>query len=115
VEAPPTVDVRIHQRGEATLVVLANRTTHDLYALGRDGGAHTAPGSSTARAHFARALIPVADVAVALDWPSDQAPSVDTVSGTVSDVRLAGGRLTITLPRLRDFDLIRIGGGEAPL
>ncbi len=115
VDAPPTVDTRIYRAGEHTLVVLANRTSHDLYALGRDSGAHTAPGSTTARAHFARALIPVADVTIRLAWPAENAPPVATVSGATPVVRLADGRLEIQLPRLTDFDLVRIGSGSEPL
>lgn len=115
IEAPPTVDARIHTATEQTLVVLANRTSHDLYALGRDGGAHTAPGSSTARAHFARALIPVADVVIGMDWPAADVPPVATISGVTPEVRLADGRLEVRLPRLNDFDLVRIGGTSEPL
>jgi hypothetical protein len=115
VDAPPTVDSRIHTAGAQTVVVLANRTTHDLYALGRQDASHSAPGSSTARAHFARALIPVADVAVSLDWPGAATPAVETLSGRVPNLRIDDGRLELILPRLDDFDVIRIGGGDTPL
>lgn len=112
IEAPPTVDARIRQDASGRLaVVLANRTTPDLYALGRPGTTHAGPGGATARAHFARAIVSVADVSIRLDWRSPAPPRVETLSGRTPDVQLEAGRLTVTLPRLDDFDVVQIGGG----
>lgn len=108
IDAPPTVDARVHQRDGQMLIVLANRTSHDLYALGRQDAAHSAPGSSTTRAHFARTLIPVADICIELDCPDGASPVVAALSGLHLDVTVSAGRARIVVPRLDDFDLIRI-------
>jgi hypothetical protein len=109
VEAPPTVDARIHTAASGrTVVVLANRTTPDLYALGRAGSTHAGPGGATTRAHFARALIPVADVCIRLDWSAGSSPTVATLNGREPAVVLQDGVLRVRLPRLDDFDVVEI-------
>ena len=108
VEAPPTVDASIRRgpdgRGPIH-VVLANRTSHDLYATGRPGMTHSGPNGDTRRMSWTRAIVPVAGVRLRFEGPHTSATSR---RGATLAVTREGGSTVIDLARLDDLDIITI-------
>ncbi len=110
VQAPPTVDVALRRSRDSSAIhiVLANRTSHDLYATGRPAMWESGPNGSTTRASWTRAVVPVAGIRIVLP------ASLAGVSGT----SLAGHALqrvdtpsgtALELSRLDDHDVVTIG------
>jgi hypothetical protein len=108
VEAPPTVDVSVRRRhdGGPIQVILANRTSHDLYATGRPGMLHSGPNGDTSRMSWTRAIVPVAGVRLRLEGL--YAASVTSRRGTSLTVDQHEGMTVVDLARLDDLDIITI-------
>jgi hypothetical protein len=116
VEAPVSVEVRswIGQRGRT--IVLANRTTNDLYAIGTgvavgaatSSAAGAGTGQSTLRAQQPRVVIPVADVVLRMPWREAAAPAVETLSGREAAIAVVDGSLEVKVPRLEAYEVVYV-------
>jgi hypothetical protein len=116
VDAPVTIGVRSWRGPDGTVVVLANRTTNDLYAIGTgvavgaatSSGAGAGSGESTLRAQLPREIIAVADVVVEVAWEGPGTPTLETASGVAAQVMVSDRRARVTLSRLGAYEAIRL-------
>jgi hypothetical protein len=116
VDAPVTVEARSWRGPVGTVVVLANRTSNDLYAIGTgvavgaatSSGAGADSGESTLRSQLPRQIIPIADVIVDVAWEGPATPTVETASGVSAQVSVSDRRARVSLSRLGAYDAILI-------
>jgi hypothetical protein len=115
VDAPVTVEARAWRGSEGITVVLANRTTNDLYAIGAgvavgaatSSGAGAGGSETTLRSQLPRVVIPIADVAIELPWEGSVV-TVETASGAPAAATASDGRARILLSRLGAYEAILI-------
>jgi hypothetical protein len=116
VDAPVTVGVRSWRGPNGTIVVLANRTTNDLYAIGTgvavgaatSSGAGAGSGESTLRSQLPREIIPIADVVVEVAWEGPGTPTIETASSVPAQVTVSDRRARVSLSRLGAYEAILI-------
>jgi hypothetical protein len=109
IDAPPTVDVSVRREPVTGRlhVILANRTSHDLFATGRPGMLHSGPNGETRRMTWTRAIVPVAGIGLRL--PGLGGASVASLRGAEVRTSADEGALLVELPRLDDLDVLTIG------
>jgi hypothetical protein len=107
---PPTVDCQaMLDDGEGGMhIVLANRTSHDLFAVGRPSIWHSGPNGSTTRDRFTSAIVPVAGLEVAISEAAGLEGRATSLRGQPIDVRRNGSGLVCSLSRLDDFDVLTV-------